>query len=85
VVSCREDMPAQFTDHSGCEEIGGIGWFTSDAELKDPTIDAKVYSVGVEPIVTVALPASYRADAAGVLTEIAAAVRSELALDRPCV
>ncbi|MGL5824294.1 MAG: DUF3515 domain-containing protein [Nocardioides sp.] len=85
VVRCRGDMPDEFDEFAACEEIAGIGWFTPPDQLTDQTVDAQVSTIGVAPAITVLLPASRRANAAGVLVALAPALKAHLSAIAPCV
>jgi Protein of unknown function (DUF3515) len=85
VVSCGGNMPSEYDSAAACEEIAGIGWFVPADQLTDLSVDAQVTTIGIEPIVSVRLPATSRADAAGVLTEIAPALKARLTATAPCV
>lgn len=78
-------MPPDFTETSACEEIAGVGWFVPEEQLKDPTIDARVTTIGIEPLATVLIPAQHRGNAAGILTDIAPAIEETLFTSEPCV
>lgn len=85
IVTCGGQMPSNFTQTSACEEIAGIGWFTPNEQLEDPTLDARVTTVGIQPLATVLIPAQHRGNAAGILTELAPTIEKRLITNEPCV
>ncbi len=85
IVTCGGQMPSDFTQTSACEEFAGIGWFTPDQQLEDPTMDARVTTVGIQPLATVLIPAQHRGNASGILTEMAPAIEKVLFISEPCV
>ena len=85
IVTCGGQLPDDFTQLSGCEEIAGIGWFTPDAQLEDPTLAATVTTVGIHPLATVSIPAQRRGNAAEILTAVAPAIKQSLLSTEPCV
>ncbi len=85
IVTCGGLMPPEFTDDSACEEIAGVGWFTPEDQLKDPGVDAQVTTIGIEPLVSVLIPAKQRGDAAAILTDLAPHIRSKMFISDPCV
>jgi hypothetical protein len=85
IVTCGGLMPPEFNETSACEEIAGIGWFIPEEQLKDPSLDARVTTIGIKPLATVLIPAQHRGDAAGILSDIAPAIEQVLFLSDPCV
>jgi len=85
VVTCGGEMPPEFTDDSGCEEVAGIGWFVPDEQLKDQSVAATITSIGIEPVISVELPVGRRGDSARVLTDLAGPIEEHLAATSSCV
>ena len=85
ILTCGGLMPPEFTDSSACEEFDGVGWFTPEEQLKDPTIDAQVTTIGIQPLVSVLIPAQHRGNAAAILTALAPRIKSEMFISDPCV
>ncbi len=84
-VTCGGEMPPEFTDDSGCEEIAGVGWFVPDAQLTDQSVAATITTIGFDPIVTVVLPVERRTDSAGVLTDLAGPIKQHLNQTASCL
>ncbi len=85
ILTCGGLMPPEFTDLAACEEFAGVGWFTPEDQLKDPSVDAQVTTIGIKPLVSVLIPAGQRGNAAAILTDLAPRIRSEMFISEPCV
>ena len=91
VLSCGVDEPAGLTRTSACLDVDGIGWYLPDDAVQDlgdgddavPAEDTTLTTIGTEPLVSVAVPSDYRPPA-GVLADLAPALRAELASVAPC-
>ena len=84
VVTCGVQMPDDFDAFSPCEEVNGVGWYSPDEDVADPTSDVTMTTIGFEPVVRIELPGEYRPPA-DVLVEIGAAVRTTLTRTKRCV
>jgi len=85
-LSCGVDVPAEFNKFSGCVQANGVGWFVPDEQQADQSLDVTATTVGYRPVVQLQVPASYRPEGvAAALAEMAAAVKKELELVKPCV
>jgi Protein of unknown function (DUF3515) len=85
IVTCGGEMPPEFTDDSGCEEVADIGWFVPDEQLKDQSVTATITSIGIEPVISVELPVERRGDSARVLTDLAGPIKAHLTANSACV
>ena len=85
MVTCGGEMPPEFTDDSGCEEVADIGWFVPEEQLRDQSVTATITSIGLEPVISVQLPAERRGDSARVLTELAGPITEHLTATSSCV
>ena len=85
MVTCGGEMPPEFTDDSGCEEVADIGWFVPEEQLRDQSVTATITSIGLEPVISVQLPAERRGDSARVLTDLAGPIKEHLTATSSCV
>ncbi len=85
VLECGTTMPASFDDFSQCSLSDDVQWYIPDDELKDPTADITIWSLGYEPVISVLVPASYRPVADAVMGDLREAINADLTLVHPCV
>ncbi|MCW2765327.1 MAG: hypothetical protein JWO11_1286 [Nocardioides sp.] len=85
-LTCGVSVPDDFDKFAFCQETNGVGWFIPDTQLEDESSDVTFTALGYRPIVQVHLPSTYRPDgAAAVPAQLAAAVKANLKLVRPCL
>ncbi len=92
VLSCGVPSPPGLTRTSPCLEVDGIGWYVPDDAVQDlgdgtggaeAEEDVTLTSIGTEPLVSVAVPSDHRPPA-GILADLAPALRDVLASVAPC-
>jgi hypothetical protein len=85
VLRCGVTVPKSFNRFATCEEANGVGWYVPDSQATDQSADVEMTAVGYRPIVTVTVPAEQRPEGpAAAMAALAAAVRKDLELVKPC-
>lgn len=85
VVTCGVGVPEEFTRFSACWEANGVGWFSPDDQVEDPTADITLTTIGWTPGVEIRLPGELRPPD-GVVVPIGTAVKQNLEhTGKPCV
>ena len=84
VLVCGVDEPEGFDQFSACEEADGVGWYVPEEQAFDPSADLVMTTIGIEPRVELRIPGPYRPPA-GILVEVAPAIKEHLRVFRPCV
>ncbi len=85
VLRCGGTVPQSFDRFATCQEANGVGWYVPDDELTDESADVTMTAVGYRPIVTVTVPAGQRPEGvASAMAALAAVVRKDLTLVKPC-
>jgi hypothetical protein len=80
VLQCGVNAPRSLKPTSRCDVINGVGWFSR----REPDHGWVFTTIGRASTVELRVPADY-APAADALVELAAAIRNNLRLIRPCV
>lgn len=78
VVSCGVAAPEEFDATAQCEVVNDVGWYLPPDQYDDPDADLTITAVGFRPRVEVLLPADYRDEDRGAVSDTAAAVLAEL-------
>lgn len=85
ILTCGGGLPAEFNRSSTCVEVNGVGWFVPRSQQEDDSSDITWTAVGYRPVVAVHVPQDYRPEgAASVIAELAAPVKANLELVKPC-
>jgi hypothetical protein len=80
VLRCGINPPRSLKPTSRCDVINGVGWFSR----REPDHGWNFTTIGRASTVEVRVPADYT-PAANALVELAAAIRNNDPLTRPCV
>ena len=86
VVTCVDQVPAQFDDEAACEQVNDVGWFVPYDQVADPDADAVLTAMSHHPYVQVTVPGDYRPNgAAAVLADLSKPIADNLELVDECL
>ncbi len=86
VVTCVDQVPAEFDEDAACEQVNDVGWFVPADQVADADADATLTALSHYPYVQVTVPGDYRPDgAAAVLADLSKPIADNLELVDECL
>ena len=86
VLTCGVDEPSDYAPTAECSVIDGVGWYVTDDQLSDATVDATPIALSLTPYVEVRVPSPYRTEGIDrALAELAPVLKKHLGEGLSCL
>jgi hypothetical protein len=86
VLTCGVPRPEDVPQDALCNDIGGVGWYLPDDELRDLREDVTATALTHTPYVSLEVPSRYRTEGLdAALAELAPVLREHLAEGESCL